>query len=512
MKRLLIVLVVSLVLGLVGGVGSAWATLVPPPNETGSPLQSATQSNDATNTADQTATSSPTVISDPNVAVLNGGDVNQNSGNSVDASATNNATQVNDQSNGAGQSQTVRQDGGSCCSQSSGSAEQTVDQSNDGTNEANQTATSTPLVISGPNVAVLNGGDVDQNSGNKVDASTENNASQTNNQSNGAGQSQTVGHGDNGCCTKSSSSGTQSANQSNEGSNEANQSAYSAPVVISGGNYAILNKGDVEQNSGNHVDASSTNNAYQANNQSNGAGQSQTVGRGGSGCCSESSGSGTQSANQSNWGQNEANQTATSRPTVISGPNVAIGNGWGHDSCNPCNGGGGTVHQNSGNKVDASATNNAYQVNKQSNLLGQSQWVKDSGGWSCCSKDGGATQTADQSNWGKNEANQTATSAPLVISGGNYAILNKGGVHQNSGNKVDASAMNNATQVNNQSNGLGQSQRVKGGGHCCPPKDDCRPQCEPKRDNPKRCEPNRCHPECEESLGTPRKAFAGFLS
>ncbi|MEN3313195.1 MAG: hypothetical protein V7645_2524 [Actinomycetota bacterium] len=622
MKRLLVVLVASAMLGLVAGVGPAWATLTEPPSGTEIPLQSATQSNEGTNTANQTATSAPTVVSGPNVAVANGwgggdtrsscnpcggdgGTTTQNSGNEVDASATNNATQVNDQSNGAGQSQTVGQDGGTCCSTSSGSAEQSADQSNQGTNEANQTATSAPVVVSVPNVAVLNGGDVHQNSGNDVDASSENNATQVNNQSNGAGQSQTVGHGGSSCCEKSPGSAEQSADQSNEGSNKANQTATSAPIVVSGGNYAILNKGDVQQNSGNKVDASTTNNATQVNDQSNGAGQSQTVGHSGSGCCSKSSGSGTQAADQSNWGKNEANQTATSTPIVVSGPNVAIANGWGHDKCDPCGESGGDVHQNSGNWVDASATNNTTQVNDQSNGLGQSQRAE-GGGWGCCSQDGGATQTADQSNWGKNKANQTATSAPLVVSGGNYAILNEGDVRQNSGNwvdasatnnatqvndqsnglgqsqrvkggggwgccseyggatqtadqsnrgkneanqtatsaplvvsgpnfavlnfgdvrqnsgnKVDASATNNATQVNNQSNGLGQEQRVKGGEGCCPPKDDCQPrgeprcppqECQPRECKPKRCEPKRCEPKCDEDFGTSRRGFAGSLS
>ena len=65
MKRLFIVLVASLVLGLVGGVGSALASdlLPPPPNETATPSQSATQSNDGSNTANQSGTSVPVVTS-----------------------------------------------------------------------------------------------------------------------------------------------------------------------------------------------------------------------------------------------------------------------------------------------------------------------------------------------------------------------------------------------------------------------------------------------------------------
>src|SRR4051794_12202253 len=140
---------------------------------------------------------------------------------------------------------------------------------------------------------------------------------------------------------------------------------------------------------------------------------------------------------------------------------------------------GGDVNQNSGNWVDSSAKNDADQTNTQSNGLGQSQWVK--GGSGCCGKDGGgATQTADQSNYGKNEANQTAESNPTVISGDNTAIGSPDvyktsgkcdpfslhdalpNLNQNSGNWVDSSAKNDADQTNTQSNGLGQSQWVKG--------------------------------------------------
>src|SRR5689334_10201858 len=155
MKRLLIVLVASIVLGLVGGVGSAFAGgLLPPAPDT---TQTATQSNSGSNSADQSATSTPTVVSGPNIAIANGsscspcggsGTTTQNSGNNVDASATNTATQSNTQSNGAGQTQTVT--GGS------GNTDQSADQSNKGDNSATQSATSKPVVVSGPNVGALN--------------------------------------------------------------------------------------------------------------------------------------------------------------------------------------------------------------------------------------------------------------------------------------------------------------------------------------------------------------------
>jgi hypothetical protein len=493
MRRMLIVLVTSLVLGLVGGVGPAWAgDLLSPPSATDT-SQTATQSNDGSNSASQSATSAPVVVSGPNVALANGnscspcgggGSVTQNSGNTVDASSSNSATQTNNQSNAAGQTQTVS--GGS-----SGDTEQSADQSNSGSNSADQSATSEPVVVSGPNVAALNSGDVNQNSGNSVDASTSNDANQANNQSNRAGQSQTVAG--NGCCS-SHDGVSQTASQSNEGSNSADQTATSRPVVISGGNYAILNKGDVNQNSGNTVDASSSNTANQQNNQWNSAGQSQIVADGGR-CCGQH-GDVSQSADQSNSGQNEANQSAYSAPVVVSGPNVAIANGWGHDACNPC--GGGSVNQNSGNTVYAPASNSATQTNNQSNALGQTQRVD--GGSSCCSG-GDVSQTAHQSNWAENKACQRAYSAPVVVSGGNYAVGNNGGVNQNSGNTVWAPASNSATQTNNQSNALGQSQTVDRGSCCpqtrCEPKCDskCEPECEP------RCEPKSCEPKrgCDSS-------------
>src|SRR6266480_552206 len=308
MKRLLIALVASLVLGLVGGVGTAVAgDLLAQPPETATPSQSATQSNDGSNTANQSGTSEPVVISGANVAIANGsscnpcggsGTTDQNSGNVVNASNTNSATQTNTQSNGAGQTQTV--------SQGASDPSQSANQSNQADNTTNQSGTSEPIVVSGPNVAVLNSGDVNQNSGNYVNASNTNTANQSNHQTNSAGQSQTVAG--NGCC--SSDGAEQTASQSNEGSNNADQRGYSAPIVVSGGNYAIANKGDVNQNSGNWVDASNHNTANQSNTQSNGAGQSQTVA--GNGCCH--SGDVSQSADQSNSASNEANQTGRSTP------------------------------------------------------------------------------------------------------------------------------------------------------------------------------------------------------
>jgi hypothetical protein len=489
-KRFFLTLAASFVLALAGGVGTAAAgDLLTPP---GGPTQSATQSNDGSNTADQSGASNVVVVSGPNIAIANGGDggsscnpcgsdggaVQQNSGNTVDASTSNTAIQTNDQSNQAGQSQTVNG--------TSSNADQSADQSNTGTNSADQSGASNVVVVSGGNVAAFNHGDVDQNSGNDVDASTRNNADQTNTQSNDAGQSQTVGKsGHDGCCSSDHSGDvTQSATQSNEGTNDANQSGASRVIVVSGPNVAAFNDGDVQQNSGNNVDASTRNNAEQTNDQSNTAGQSQTVGKGG--CCSQS-GDVSQSAEQSNNGSNTADQSGAYGVTTVSGPNIALANG-GHDKCNPCGGDGGTVHQNSGNAVDASTSNTATQSNNQSNDLDQWQKVK-RGGWDgCCSKGGDVSQSATQSNDGSNSANQSGASDVTTVSGHNIAAFNKGGADQNSGNAVDASTRNTATQSNNQSNSLSQAQTVKRGcSSCCP--HDCKP-CQPK------CEPRPCEPKC----------------
>ena len=115
MKRLLVMLVASLTLALAFATGSALAGNVLTRDASGSPIQTATQSNSGSNEAKQSATSIPIVVSGPNVAALNGGDVKQNSGNDVDSSASNYAKQSNTQSNDADQSQSVERNGKRCC-------------------------------------------------------------------------------------------------------------------------------------------------------------------------------------------------------------------------------------------------------------------------------------------------------------------------------------------------------------------------------------------------------------
>ena len=143
-----------------------------------------------------------------------------------------------------------------------------------------------------------------------VYAPNSNSATQTNNQSNGLGQTQTVNGSGWGCCLSGTGDVKQEATQSNDAENTATQHGL-RPVgyVSSGGNYAFGNKGDVSQNSGNIVYAPSSNSATQTNNQSNGLGQTQTVNGSGWGCC----GSGDADAvglSQSNSGENSADQTA----------------------------------------------------------------------------------------------------------------------------------------------------------------------------------------------------------
>jgi hypothetical protein len=162
---------------------------------------------------------------------------------------------------------------------------------------------------------------------------------------------------------------------------------------------------------------------------------------------------------------------------VVSGGNYAIANK-------------GDVTQNSGNNVDASNSNTATQVNNQGNGLAQTQSVWNSPG-GCCSGAGDVTQSAHQSNRAENSAHQTGVSSPVVVSGRNVAFLNHGGIHQNSGNNVDASNTNTATQTNNQSNSLSQTQTVDRGG-CCP--HPCEPRCEPEPCEPRPCEPRPCEP------------------
>src|SRR5205085_6286069 len=89
------------------------------------------------------------------------------------------------------------------------------------------------------------------------------------------------------------------------------------------------------------------------------------------------------------------------------------------------------------------------------NELGQTQHV--TGSDNCCGS-GDVSQTASQENEAKNKAYQSGVSAPVVASGDNVAFLNWGGTNQNSGNWVDASNHNTATQSNKQEAEPGHTQ------------------------------------------------------
>src|SRR5439155_2942049 len=248
----------------------------------------------------QSAESEPVVVNaSPNVALLNRGDTNQNSGTFVNAPASNTATQTNNQRNALGQNQTSGDHWSRCCSKPESGNEQEANQSNTGANRLYQQAESEPVVFNvSPNIAFANGrevkspcetcgggGDVHQNSFTFVNAPASNTATQKNNQSNALGQTQTVGSGSDwgGCCSKSESGNEQEANQSNTGTNSARQAAESEPFVINGSpNVAIGNSGETSQESGTFVNARASNSATQTNNQSNEAGQTQT---GRSGAC-----------------------------------------------------------------------------------------------------------------------------------------------------------------------------------------------------------------------------------
>src|SRR5207302_1000026 len=161
MKRVLSVLGSMLVVALGTGVGTAAAGGLL------SPTQTIDQSQSATNSIDQNAAAGAvSVNASPNVAVLNGGDVNQASGSAAAANASNTNTSSQDigQSQTAGQSHT----GGGCC-RSRG--DDSTDQSQDATNSIDQTAKAGAVSVNAsPNVAALNGGSVKQSSGSTATA------------------------------------------------------------------------------------------------------------------------------------------------------------------------------------------------------------------------------------------------------------------------------------------------------------------------------------------------------
>jgi len=490
MRSRLLVLIAGALLAVAASAGPAWAGggTLPVPGQS----QSADQSQTASNEVDQSAHSSSTAVNlAPNVAVLNvgspcgckgSGGTDQSSAADAGSSATNVSTgsQSNDQSQTADQSQSGR---------SQGDPSQSADQSQTASNEVDQSAKSSAVSANlSPNVAVANGGPVDQSSKADADSSATNvsTGSQSNDQSQTADQTQSAGgrgdDGHDGCGCDGGKDGkdgqggpAQSADQTQTASNTVDQTAKSKAVAVNlSPNVAVLDWGPVHQSSKADADSSATNvsTGSQSNDQSQTADQKQ---RGGE---SWKNDGGSQTADQSQTASNTVDQTAKSKAVAVNlSPNVAVLD-WG------------PVHQSSKADADSSATN--VSTGSQSNDQSQTADQKQRGGESW--KNDGGSQTADQTQTASNTVDQTAKSKAVAVNlSPNVAVLDWGPVHQSSKADADSSATNVSTgsQSNDQSQTAGQTER--NGGNCHKP--PCKPQpCKPKpcRPKPKPCQP--CKP------------------
>ena len=137
-----------------------------------------------------------------------------------------------------------------------------------------------------PNIAIPNHGDVKQDSSADADskASNKNEADQSIDQSQKSGQSQAAGSGKGYDCNKCGDGGagadqSQTNNQSNQAANTITQNAESKAIAVNAApNLAILNHGDVKQESDADADskASNKNEADQWIDQNQANHQSQT--------------------------------------------------------------------------------------------------------------------------------------------------------------------------------------------------------------------------------------------
>ena len=420
----------------------------------GSLTQSNNQSQTGSNSITQDAGSKALALNvAPNVAILNSGDVEQSSeaNASSEASNENESDQSVDQGQTSGQAQT----GGS----GSGSQEQASAQDNAAANSIDQSAESKAVALNlSPNIAIANGGSggnsckdacgkhenespaVEQKS--SADASSEatnqNKADQSIDQSQQSGQSQAAAAGKGDGCNKCDGGGesadqSQTSNQSNTASNSIAQNAESKAIAVNlAPNIAIANHGDVEQQSSADADSKASNRseADQSIDQSQKSGQSQAAGSGkGYDCkCDREGGADqSQSNSQSNSASNSIDQSAESKAIAVNAaPNVAILN---H----------GDVKQES----DADATSKASNKNEADQSISQDQANHQSQtgaagkghkGDDCGCKDGdenhgaGQKQENNQSNSAANTINQYADSEAFALNKApNVAIGNGGG-------------------------------------------------------------------------------------
>jgi hypothetical protein len=506
MKRKLSALGATLVLAMVGGVGTAYAVPVPIPNppEHGQ-AQDSSQSQEATNKVEQDANSTavnftgaqsnvngatpvapaPIASAVPGGHPSGGGDVNQSnsSGASSEAKNENTSTQSVDQRQGSAQTQA----GGPVavnpcgCKSMDGGQSQSSDQNQYGKNkvdqDANSTAVNTTLIQSNVNapVRVLSPGDSEVNQSNESgaasSASNRNASNQSISQGQGSTQAQTSGgHGSGG----QSQSSTQNQGGENKVEQNANstainttleQSNVNAPVFVGGRELTPTcggcggSSGNVNQSnrSGAWSEASNANHSSQSIDQDQASSQSQS-GRAGCGCGGDQTQSSTQNQEGKNKVEQEANSTAINTTLFQSNVNQPVRVlSPGRDDVNQSN--------RSGAASSASNRNASTQSIDQGQQSRQSQAGGSAPHGCGCSGPGDQTQSSTQNQYGTNKVEQNANSTAVNFTGA-QDNLNGGGLGVDSiigGGSGDVNQSNSSTASSRASNRNWSTQSIDQG-------------------------------------------------
>lgn len=421
MQRLLCALVAMMALAVSAGAGTALAGGVQPDIGSGGPQtgqsgqssQSSRQDGSVSNSTDQNANQSNATLNLPiNVALLNGGGVNQSNGGVDESNGNANVTsQGVSQSEGSTQSGSGPGQGdssGSGSPQPYGAAQNAVpqgggsqdgqssDQSESVSNTAMQDASQGNLVVNVPvNAAIANGGGkpecgcqaasgwgskggspsgVDQSNGGVQESNGNLNATSQDVRQSETSSQQSSGGAAGGDYGKGPAGGSgQSSDQNENVSNHTDQHAAQHNAVVNVPiNVAALNTGGVDQRNGGVGESNGNANATsqlvsqdESSSQTSGSGKSRDGGWSKSGSSSDT---GSQSSRQHESVSNTTDQTATQSDLVGSVPvNVALLNGGG-SGCR-CDGGKGGVYQPNGG-VD--------EMNGNANATGQYVWQGES--------------------------------------------------------------------------------------------------------------------------------------
>ena len=411
LRRLLCTAALAVGLLVLGG-GAANATdVVPAPDGDG--LITQTQDATNTNTTDQTATANASTtqynVNAP-IAILspgaNSGDVNQS--NTADTSATAVNSNTTDQSVWQDQAGTTSGGCGSC--DGSISQDQSGENSNDTTQDADANASTTQYNVNAP-VAILspgaNGSSCDPCGGSGGDVNQSNDATTTawagnqNDTTQTVGQSQDATVAGSGFCGCEAPSIEQSQTGTNDNSTDQTATANAETTQVNvNAPIAILspgaNNGDVSQS--NQADTNAT--AYNGNETDQSIWQDQDAVVRGDGCGTCHSGGGSISQDQSGENTNDTHQDATANARTEQ-KNVNVPIAFLSPGANS-----GDVNQSN----DATTTAWAGNSNETDQSIGQTQNAV-IGGFCGCGGAGSITQSQHGTNENSTDQDATANAA-----------------------------------------------------------------------------------------------------